>query len=427
MLAQNTSAVTRPAPQTGRVTRAQLALALALLANAAGQSLLFVMLPGLGRQLGFSDLQTGALLSASALLLILAAPFWGFVSEKTGRRPVLLIALTGITLAPLLFAAIVQGRMAGTLGILAALTLFFLARSAQALVSGGLMPVAQAYMADTTGVAGRAGGMGLLGASYGLGAIVGAAMAWRVGGSQPVLAFMLAAVLAMIGFIALAALVPEPKRRGEAVQLTHAPHPPAHLPLAMLWPFLLITLFAITAYGLLQQVTALRLQDAWGQSAPQATATAGAVMMVTSVVMILSQGIVLRLLRWPATRLLLVGALLATAALLVATLARNPQQLFGAMAVFGGAVGLMLPGNLAALSLRTGVDTQGKAAGLNAMGQGLGMSLGPISGAGLHQFSPALPFAMAGLLLALCTVLALLATRRSALAPLRPSQSEAPS
>lgn len=393
-----------PIPDAVRPARAHAALAVALLANAAGQSLLFVMLPGLGRELGFSDLQTGGLLSAAALILILAAPIWGFMSEKTGRRPVLLVGLAGVIFGPLLFAAIVQGRLSGELAVSGALILLFLSRGAQALLSGGLMPVAQAYMADTTAASGRAGGMGLLGAAYGVGAIVGAALAWRVGGGAPVLAFFIAAGLGLIGLSCLALLVPEPRQR---VILAKG----ERLHLGALWPFLLITLLAITAYGLLQQVAALRMADEWGMDTQQATSTAGAVMMVTSLAMILCQGIVLRFLRWPPSRLLLVGAGLATVGLLAAVLVRSPTELFYAMALFGAAVGLMLPGNLASLSLRAGVDAQGKAAGVNAMGQGLGMSLGPILGAGLHQLSPLAPFTMACLLLALCTVLALLVTR----------------
>lgn len=393
-----------PERSARRPVRAHAALALALLANAAGQSLLFVMLPGLGRELGFSDIQTGGLLSAAALILILAAPFWGFMSERIGRRRVLLVGLSGVILGPLLFAALVQGRLSGGLAVSATLVLLFLSRGAQALISGGLMPVAQAYMADTTAAAGRAGGMGLLGAAYGLGAIVGAALAWRVGGDAPVLAFLIAAGLGGVGLVFLVLLVPEPRQRRAMAQVER-------LHLGTLWPFVLITLLAITAYGLLQQVAALRMADEWGMDMQQATSAAGALMMVTSVAMILCQGIVLRFLRWPPARLLLVGAVLATVGLLAAVLVHSPTELFYAMALFGAAVGLMLPGNLASLSLRAGVDAQGKAAGINAMGQGLGMSLGPILGAGLHQISPLVPFAMACFLLALCTVLALCAIR----------------
>lgn len=79
---------------------ASLALFLALMAKAAGQSFLVVVLPPLGRRLGFTDIQTGAILSVSALLLMIAAPTWGYLTERIGRRPVLVIALAGAMHAP---------------------------------------------------------------------------------------------------------------------------------------------------------------------------------------------------------------------------------------------------------------------------------------------------------------------------------------
>lgn len=156
---------------------AQLALFLALMGNAAGQSVQLVVLPPLGRSLGFTDIQTGAILSASALVLMIAAPAWGYVTEHIGRRPVLMIALAGAILAPLSFGFIVGRRLDGSMSTILALSLFFAARSGQTLLSAGLLPASQAYVADITVPEARAGGMGILGAAYGLGAIIGSAFA----------------------------------------------------------------------------------------------------------------------------------------------------------------------------------------------------------------------------------------------------------
>lgn len=139
---------------------AQVALFLALMANAAGQSFLLVVLPPLGRRLGFTDIQTGAILSVSALLLMIAAPSWGYLTERIGRRPVLMIALAGAMLAPLAFGFIVGRRLDGAMSAALALGLFLAARSAQMLLSAGLLPASQAYVADITAPEARAGGMG---------------------------------------------------------------------------------------------------------------------------------------------------------------------------------------------------------------------------------------------------------------------------
>lgn len=390
--------------------QAQIALFFCLVANAAGQSFLHVILPPLGRQLGFSDIQTGLILSVSALLLMASAATWGYLSERIGRRPVLLIALAGAGLALAAYSVIVGARTGGAVAATTALILFFAIRCGQVIVSGGLMPVAQAYMADVTAPERRASGMGLLGAAYGLGVIVGAALAWRIGGGHAALAFALAAALAGLGFVGVLLFVSEPDRRerqGERQETSAA----VRLPIANIWPFLAITVVAVSTSSILQQVTALRLQDSLHVSPEESIAKAGAALMTTALAMITVQGVVLRFLTWTPQRLLCTGAFLAAFAMLLGSFARSYTEIFGALVLFGSALGLMLPGNLASLSLRAGRDAQGKAAGINAFGQGLGMAIGPLAGASLHQVAPEAPFAVAAILLALAFGLAVVALR----------------
>jgi MFS family permease len=386
--------------------QAQIALFLCLVANAAGQSFLLVILPPLGRQLGFSDMQTGLILSLSALLLMVSAGAWGYLSERIGRRPILLIALAGAALALAAFSAITGARMEGAIAVTTALIFFFTVRCGQVIVSGGLMPVAQAYMADVTAPERRASGMGLLGAAYGLGVIVGAAVAWRIGGGHAALAFALLAALIGLGFVGVLLFVSEPNRR-EKQETSGA----IRLPIAEIWPFLAITLVAVSTSSILQQVTALRLQDALHVPPEESIAKAGAALMATALVMIAVQGVVLRFLTWRPERLLCTGAVLAALAMLLGSFARSYAEIFGALVLFGAALGLMLPGNLASLSLRAGGDAQGKAAGVNAIGQGLGMAIGPVAGASLHQVAPEAPFAASAILLALAFCLAVAASR----------------
>lgn len=290
-------------------------------------------------------------------------------------------------------------------GVLA-LDLFLAARSAQTLLSAGLLPASQAYVADITAPEARAGGMGILGAAYGLGAIIGSGLAWRIGGSNAVLAFLLVSGLAGLALASVILLAPEP-RRHHPVAASSA----ADLNLSRIWPFFAITLVSISAYSIVQQVVALRLQDAFGFASDESIAKAGLALMATAVAMIIVQGAVLRVLALRPEALLGAGAALATIALLLATFARGYAELFGALVLLGVALGLMLPGNLAALSLRTGPGAQGKAAGFNVVGQGLGLAIGPLTGAALHQLSPQMPFLAAAVLLGIAFALAIGASR----------------
>lgn len=395
----------RFADDEGRTGRARFALFVALTVNVVGQSFLFVVLPALGRQMGFTDIATGAILSVSALLLILAAPAWGHLSERIGRRPVIVTALAGSGLAPLAYALVTSLRLGQALGAGAAFVLLFAARAFQALFVGGLLPSVQAYMADVTTSEQRAGGMGLIGAAYGLGAIGGAALAWRVGEAGPASAFLFTTVLVAGGLVLVLLFASEPRRRG--------PHHGAGIaPRGRVWPFVGITAMAFLSYGMVQQVISLRLQDTMGFSPEVSISKAGIGLLVTASALVIVQGVVVRLIAWPPERLLLAGALLGAGSMVLCGLARSYAETLAILVLFGIALGLLLPGNLASLSLRAGSDAQGKAAGFNMMGQGFGLAAGPLTGAALHHVSPVLPFAAAAILLTAAAVLALCAQRR---------------
>jgi DHA1 family tetracycline resistance protein-like MFS transporter len=121
------------------------------------------MLPFFARSFGSSAFEVGLLMSAYSVMQILVAPIWGQISDRWGRRPVLLITILGQGLAFL------WAGMAGSFFIL------LMSRFAAGLF-GANISTASAYMADITSPADRAKGMGLIGAAFGLGFIFGPAI-----------------------------------------------------------------------------------------------------------------------------------------------------------------------------------------------------------------------------------------------------------
>ena len=373
----------------------RLALFAGLLGNAAGHSFLFVVLPPLGRRMGLADFQTGALLSLGALALIIAAPVWGLVAERRGRRPVLLIGFGGVAIAMALLGLAVELRLAGTIAASAVFAALLAIRVLQSITSGGLLPAAQAYMADTTSADARAGGMGRMAASFGLGSVVGASLAWVFAGIGLPLGFAaIAAFVAVAGLMCWRSL-PEPQRPQSA-----STQDASSIAFGRIWPFLLVTVLGVTTYALLQATTALRLQDTLGLSPEAAAGRAGATLTAASLAMVIAQGFLVGRLGWAPQRLMMVGGALALAAMLVMALLPGYPALLAGLCALGLGLGLLLPGNLAALSLATGAGAQGKVAGVNAIGQGLGMVLGPIVGTTLLQKSPVAP-ALGGAVLVL--------------------------
>lgn len=379
-------------PTPARSARAALFIALVL--KAAGLSLFVVLMPPLGRQMGFTDLETGLIMSLSALAGIVAAPLWGFLTERAGRKPVLLAGMLVPAACLGLTAGLVEMRLSLAIPAGLALAAVFAVRVLQAAFSGSVLPAAQAHMADTTGRRQRVQGMGFLGSSFGLGAILGGMVAWRIGGSAPAISFAVLAGLAFAAGLAVWLCLPETRGRETgpgAIQAT-----PANL--AQLWPHFLITLLAVAIYGTLQQVMALRLQDYYGLSGEASVSRAGFILAAAAVCMIAVQGVVIRYLAWSPRAFLLRGAVLAALAMAGFSAATGPATLLASMMVFGAGLGLLFPGNLGAISLRAPPQAQGKAAGINATFQGIGMACGPLLGAVLnaHSFAavPALCIAL---------------------------------
>ncbi|MFC3227846.1 MFS transporter [Marinibaculum pumilum] len=382
-----------------------------LAGNAAGHAYVFAVLPPLGRQFGLSDMQTGLLLGLGALALILAAPAWGFAAERWGRRPVLLVGLAAAASGCLLLGLVVRAALDGDATALSGgdslFAVLLVVRLLQSVLGGGLLPAAQAVMADTTPAAGRAGGMGRLGAAFGLGAILGAGLAWGLAEGRTGLGFMLAAALILVSLLAVARWLPEPGQpvRRQAISAIAR----GRLSLTRIGPFLAVTLMGVAVYALLQQVTGLRLQDAFGLAPAAAAAAAGGVLTLSAAAMVVAQALLVGWLGWSPRRLMVAGALAGLLAMMALPVVESRTALAIAMAAAGLGLGLLLPGNLASLSLRAGMQAQARAAGINAIGQGLGMVAGPVLGAALYQVAPAAPYLAAAVLLAAAGLVALLA------------------
>ncbi|WP_153769972.1 MFS transporter [Labrenzia sp. CE80] len=380
---------------------AQLSLFTGLTLKAAGLAVVLVLLPPLGRQMGFTDLQTGALMSISALAAMLAAPVWGVLTERLGRKPVLLIGLLALPICLLLMAGVIQLRLAGTLVVPVALALLFAVRVSQTSLVAGTIPAAQAYIADTTDRTRRIQGMGLLGAAFGLGAVIGSSLAWRVGGNWPAATFCLAAMAVLLGAMAVVFLLPETGKSNPVSRSQKS----ASLDLKLVAPNFLVTFLGVSLFSILQQTTALRFQDYYSYDPAQSITAAGGVLTATSLTMVFVQLVALKRLNWDPQQFVIRSALLGGIAMLCLGLAQDFATILISMALMGISLGLLFPGNLGAMSLVSGSGVQAKIAGINAIFQGLGMAIGPITGAVLNSASAiAVPAAGVGLCLSAAIV-----------------------
>ena len=128
-----------------------------------GFGIVIPILPIYAKDLGASPTMIGGLAASYALMQFLFAPVWGRLSDRYGRRPVILVALAGTVVSSLL------------IGFATALWFLWLARILNG-IAGASYAAAQAYVADVTGPDDRARGMGLIGAAFGLGFVLGPAI-----------------------------------------------------------------------------------------------------------------------------------------------------------------------------------------------------------------------------------------------------------
>jgi DHA1 family tetracycline resistance protein-like MFS transporter len=394
------------------------AVLLGLFINTAAQAFLYATLPSVGRGMGLLDTQTGIILGGGAILGMLTAPVWGFLSERFGRRPVLVIAMSAVAISPLVLA-VMLGGLAATLPVVAVFTILICARGVQAAFGSALIPVSQAYTADITSEDTRTTGMGLVAAAISVGTVTGAVLVWIVGGLSPMVGFALIAGSAATAFVLALFFLPEPKRHVVREKSEQA------IPIGKIWPFFIITSLAMTANTIVQPTIGLRLMDQFGLPEAAAVGFAGLAITCTAVAMFFSQAILTPRLKWPPVRMLRVGGVGAVAGLLALVLADNQPMLLVAMAVLGLSLGLVLPGNLAAMSLATGSGAQGKVAGINTLALGVGLAAGPITGTAIYQaYGFTAPFWLAAVLALGIVVIAFLAARGEAAAP--PVVADAP-
>lgn len=186
-----------------RDVRTRLAiLFVTVVVDLVGFGIILPLLPFYADRFGASGTVIGVLVLSYSAAQLLFAPVWGRLSDRFGRRPVLLVGLVGSAVSYLVFA------FAGSI-------LALLLSRIMAGVGGANVPVAQAYIADITPPERRAGGMGLIGAAFGLGFIFGPAIGGLLAPISPAAPGLAAAALCAGNALVAFFFLPESLTREE--------------------------------------------------------------------------------------------------------------------------------------------------------------------------------------------------------------------
>ncbi len=181
-------------------------LAFTLVVVMLGFGMVIPILPFYIRQFNAGGSAFGMLVAIAALTEFLFGPLWGSLSDRTGRKPILVIGMFGYGLSMLLF------------GLSTQLWMLFASRALSGVLSSAMLSTAMAYIGDSTSSRERGGGMGLLGAAAGVGTIVGPGIGGLLAKRSLATPFFFAAGLSLLSLLLIILLLPESRPRAARLQ-----------------------------------------------------------------------------------------------------------------------------------------------------------------------------------------------------------------
>ena len=350
-----------------------LPLFLIVLVDLIGFGLVIPLLPFYAERFDAAPLTITLLMAAYSFAQFLTAPFWGRLSDRVGRRPVLIASMAGAIVAYV------------WLGVAYSLWTLFAARILAGAMAGNIS-AAFAYVADVTTPANRAKGMGLIGAALGLGFIIGPAIGGTLAGSDPLNAdyatpCFLAAVLSTIALISTALILKESlsaETRARAAAKRYA-NPLVQflggLKREHIAALILLAFMATFVFAGMEATFALWSEREFGWGPRQNGYLFAGVGLLTVGVQGGAIGALAR--RFNERSLIVAGGSIFAIGLALIPLAHDLVTLVGAMALLALGFAVFNPSLNSLLSLRAGSEEQGAILGIGRSAAILGRVVGP--------------------------------------------------
>ena len=382
-----------------------------VLLDVMGLGIIIPVQPFLAQSLGASAVTVTWLGAIYSVMQFVCAPMWGGLSDRVGRRPVLLVSLAVTCLGHACF------------GLAGSLPFLFFAR-AVAGTGAANISTAQAVIADISPSNARGSAMAILGAAFGLGFVLGPALGGILGSFSPSLPAFTAAGLCAANLLMVAAKLPETRVKnsegagkslhGSVLAFRHLPPP---LQLLVTTTFIATAAFAIMEHSLGLLIGRLWVDpksELYFATASKLTSTYLVVVGITAVFV---QGFLVRRLLTRTTEGKIIPVSLGILAVsLISIPALGITGSFTAF-LFSGALlalgsGLFNPSALSLVSKLAPSSSQGLALAINQSGTSLGRIVGPFCAGWLFTTNFALPFATGSTLIIVATLVFLLGVGR---------------
>lgn len=372
-------------------------LMLIILFVSMGQSVYWQTMPIIGREFNFSEIEINTLVSISAAMFIVFTPFWGRLSDRIGRKAVLLIGLSGYVLSNLIFLYSASLGLIGYVTGFSLLMILLMARIVNSAIGAASRPASGAYVADVTSEEDRSSGMGKFGAANNIGTILGPVLVGSLVGlnifginipqfgllTPLIVMSILMAIAAVFVYIFLPSgdSVSEAETNGSGIVFDR------NLKL-----LLAIGVIIFTAFALVQSITAFYIQDRFAYNLDETAKTTALLLGTMAFMAIISQLTIVQKYKGSPLNLIKYSLPLFILSCLFIIFSPNFLFLYAGMAFMGLGMGLASPGYTSAASLNADKDKQGAAVGLAMVAPGIGFALGPLLSGFLYSSSMNLPF-----------------------------------
>ncbi|MNF42027.1 Tetracycline resistance protein, class B [compost metagenome] len=355
------------------------------------------MIGPISRILGLATWQAGAAVTVSGVLWMVLARPWGQLSDRLGRRHILLLGTAGFTLAYWALCLFIDVALRLLPSALLGFIGLMLGRGIIGVFYAAIPVGGNALIADNVEPQHRGRSMAALGAANACGLVMGPAIAALLSRYSLSLPFYAMALLPLLAFLVL-----RYKLKGQELHLQQAPRtvrlndPRLRRPMA-------VAFVAMLCVSIAQITVGFYAIDKLGMGPADAAQTAGIALTMVGLALICSQLIVRRL-DWSPLRLIRVGSVIAGIGFAGSMFADTAWGLWLCFFVSAGGMGWVFPSFAALAANAVDASEQGATAGSIGAAQGFGVVIGPLAGTLIYALEPRLPYLVAAGLLLLVAV-----------------------
>jgi len=356
-------------------------LAFTLLVVMLGYGMVIPIIPFYVETMGAGGTELGLLVASYAMMRLICGPIWGSISDRVGRKPILMIGIFGYAVTMVWF------------GLATKLWMLFAARILSGVLSSATAPTTMAYIGDSTPAKERGRGMGILGAATGLGTIFGPAMGGLLAGESLSIPFFIAGGMSVLALILTALFLPE----SLPSQVRQQDSESKALNLRLWWRSLFSPMGSLLVITFIMTSGLMIFYGIFGLYALEryayGTEEVGIVFMAAGLVSALAQGLLAGPLtkRWGDSLVIKAGMLATAIGFGLMLLANTFATVLLTIGFFVLGTALLAPAVMS-LTSRCATLQQGIAMGLSNSSMSLGRIVGPLAAGVAFDANPNLPY-----------------------------------